>query len=30
MYAMALCMDQGWDVEDVIRDKFADVFARYL
>ena len=30
MYAMALCMDQGCDVEDVIRDKFADVFARYL
>lgn len=30
MYAMALCMDQGWDVETVIREKFSDVRRRYL
>lgn len=29
MYAISLCMDQGWDYQQVIRDKFADVRHRY-
>lgn len=30
MYAMSICIDQGWDVDEVIREKFADVRRRYL
>ena len=30
MYVISLCLDQGWDVEEVIRGKFADVRSRYL
>lgn len=30
MYAMSICIDQGWDAEEVIREKFADVPRRYL
>ena len=30
MYVISLCLDQGWDVEEVIRGKFADVRHRYL
>ena len=30
MYAMSICIDQGWDAEEVIREKFADVRRRYL
>ena len=30
IYAMSICIDQGWDAEEVIREKFADVRRRYL
>lgn len=30
MYAMSICIDQGWDVDEVIREKFADVRRCYL
>ena len=29
MYAISLCMDNGWDYKEVVRAKFADVNRRY-
>jgi len=29
MYAISLCMDNGWYYKDVVRAKFADVDRRY-
>ena len=29
MYAISLCMDMGWDFEEVIKEKITDVAKRY-
>jgi len=30
MYALSICIDQGWDVKEIISEKMEEVYQRYL
>lgn len=29
MYALSICIDEGWDVKDIIKEKITNVYDRY-